>query len=115
MAFKNTFKLLTTSILVGLLASSITSCGNTNESNSDKTSELDVLAHVTNDLTVVDGEPLFEEEVEINIWSINGDPDKAVQEKLFSKFNDIYKKECITNKFNLDKKINFKYRRMEVY
>lgn len=91
MAFKNTFKLLTTSILVGLLASSITSCGNTNESNSDKTSELDVLAHVTNDLTVVDGEPLFEEEVEINIWSINGDPDKAVQEKLFSKFNDIYK------------------------
>ena len=36
------------------------------------------------------GVPEFDEEVEINVWSIVGDPDRAVQERLFDKFNDDY-------------------------
>ena len=42
------------------------------------------------DLEVDDGEPYFEEEIVIKVWSINGDPDKAVQQKLFAAFNEQY-------------------------
>ena len=42
------------------------------------------------DLEVDDGEPVFEEEIVIKVWSINGDPDKAVQQKLFAAFNEQY-------------------------
>lgn len=98
MALKNNVKLIATNLLVGLLAFSITGCGNKNNSQGgtsngpgpDTPPEVDVLSQITKDLEVVDGDPLFDEEVEISIWSINGDPDKAVQERLFAQFNDAF-------------------------
>ena len=95
MALKNKVKLIAANLLVGLLAFSVTGCGgkNNNSSNGGTSSgetKVDVLSQITQDLEVSDGEPLFEEEVEIRIWSINGDPDKAVQERLFNQFNDIF-------------------------
>ena len=95
MALKNKGNLITTSLLVGLLAFSVTGCGGKNNSNqpggtSSSETKVDVLSQIEKDLEVSDGEPLFEEEVEIRIWSINGDPDKAVQERLFNQFNDIF-------------------------
>ena len=90
MALKNKGNLITASLLVGLLAFSVTGCGGNNNNSkqpggttSSGETKVDVLAEITKDLEVADGEPLFEEEVEIRIWSINGDPDKAVQERLF--------------------------------
>ena len=91
MALKNKVNLIAANVLVGLLAFSITGCGNKNNSNSqggNTSSVEDVLSQITKDLVVEDGEPVFDEEIEITIWSINGDPDKAIQEKLFNKFND---------------------------
>ena len=97
MALKNKGNLITASLLVGLLAFSVTGCGGKNNNSkqpggttSSGETKVDVLAEITKDLEVADGEPLFEEEVEIRIWSINGDPDKAVQERLFGQFNDIF-------------------------
>ena len=101
MTLKNNVKLIAANLLVGMLAFSITGCGNKNNSQGGNPSSgtsagpeeppvVDVLSEITKDLEVVDGDPLFDEEVEISIWSINGDPDKAVQEKLFAQFNDVF-------------------------
>jgi ABC-type glycerol-3-phosphate transport system substrate-binding protein len=96
MALKNKVNLIAANLLVGLLAFSVTGCGgkNNNSTNGGTSSggdeTVDVLSQITNDLELVDGEPLFDEEVEITIWSINGDPDKAVQERLFAQFNDVF-------------------------
>ena len=100
MTLKNKVSLISTNILVGLLAFSITGCGNSNNSNSGNVGlggnhyiPVNVLDEVTKDLVVEDGDPIYDDTVELKIWSINGDPDRMVQEKLFNKFNEYHKNE----------------------
>lgn len=45
---------------------------------------------IKNDLVLEDGKPLFEEEVTFKMWSIIGDPDQVVFQKLVDQFNDEY-------------------------
>ena len=97
MVLKNKFKTAFAGLLVALLTVGCngnggTSTGGTrpggNPNNSSPITADDILSQVAHDLKVEDDEPLFEEEVELRVWSIIGDPDKAIQEKLLRQFND---------------------------
>lgn len=91
MILKNKKRFLSISLLVGLLTIGLTSCGGGGGGGSSETSEpLNVLDKITQDLELVDGEPLFDEEVEITMWTIIGEPDLAVQRELIDQFNEEY-------------------------
>ena len=97
MVLKNKFKTAFAGLLVALLTvgcngnGGTSTGGNTPRPNPNDSSPItadDILSQVAHDLKVEDDEPLFEEEVELRVWSIIGDPDKAIQEKLLRQFND---------------------------
>ena len=113
MVLKNNMKKIASHLLVALLAVGLAGCGGNNvvgggtssggnnggtsnpgTSNPGNVSnvtppESSVLDGFDFDLEIEDGEPVFDEEVVIKVWSINGDPDKAVQKTLFDTFNSI--------------------------
>lgn len=114
MVLKNNMKKIASHLLVALLAVGLAGCGGNNvvgggtssggnnpgtsnpgTSNPGNVSnvtppESSVLDGFDFDLEIEDGEPVFDEEVVIKVWSINGDPDKAVQKTLFDTFNEEY-------------------------
>ena len=74
-------------LVVSLLA--LVGCfgGNNDNNQNDDNSE----ATLKQDLTLdADGNPVFEEEVRLTVWSVIGDPDQVVFRQMVQKFNDEY-------------------------
>lgn len=94
--------LLKSSLLSLMMISTLVGCGrggtdDNNKSNNGGNNEstsvdtIDALKDLADDLEFDEnGEPILDEQVELSVWCIIGDPDKAVYEELIKKFNDEY-------------------------
>ena len=94
MNLKNKLKIVSTAFLMGVLTLGLAACTTPNEgSNGSGSGSGDPLADISgiidDGLTFdSEGKPEFDEQIELNVWSIIGDPDKATQTKIFDRFNE---------------------------
>lgn len=103
---KHKNSLLRSGLLSLLTIASLVSCGGgsetgTNGGDGDKSSTSDApvpdnshriknLDQLADDLVLDEGKVTFEDQVELKVWCIIGDPDQTVYNSLITKFNDEY-------------------------
>lgn len=103
---KHKNSLLRSGLLSLLMIASLVSCGGGSETgtgggNDDKSSTSDApvpdnsrriknLDQLADDLVLDEGKVTFEDQVELKVWCIIGDPDQTVYNSLITKFNDEY-------------------------